>query len=156
MVNEPAYAPPLAVTARENIRAVVNALMTETGLTETFLSGFSSGASAFLKRLPETSMNIRTYDAVMGRLSAAFPADLIWPVGVPRPVPAELDDQARQELEAMIVRRRAIKAQEEAREARARAKRAAEEAREKSLEAREATKAARTVTAGGAAAPAQV
>jgi hypothetical protein len=156
MVNEHTYAPTLIETARANIGAVVAEIMRVTGLQQTFLSRFASRDSAFLKRLPDTSMNIRTYDEVMARLSAAFPEGCIWPAAVPRPVPADLDDVERQELAAMIVRRRAIKAQDEARDARARAKQAAEEAKEKSLEAREATKAARSVTAEGAAAPAQM
>lgn len=156
MVNEHAYAPPLAETARENIRAVVEVLMTEIKLTETFLSRFAKGDSAFLKRLPETSMNIRTYDEVMARLSAAFPEDLSWPDEVPRPAPADLDEASRKELEAMMIHRRAVKAQEEAREARLAVRRAKAEASEKTLKAREVSKTARNVTAGAAAAPASI
>lgn len=144
MVNPNAYAPTLTETARENIRAVVAALMDGTGLTETFLSKLVRGDSAFLRRLADHSMNLRTYDDVMGRLSAAFPSDLEWPANVPRPEPSDLGEAARQELEAMIVTRRALVAAKEAKEA-------MRLAREKGHEARVAKEAARNVTAGASA-----
>lgn len=155
MVNEHAYAPTLTDTARGNIRSVVSALMDATGLTETYLSKFLRGDSAFLKRLPETSMNLRTYDDVMARLSAAWPVGLAWPQDVPRLAPVALDDEDRRELEEMIARRLSLRAQEEVREARLRLKEARERAKAQGLDAREAREAAHTETAGAAAAPAQ-
>ena len=96
------YAPTLAETARLNIEAVALALMEHTGLSQTFVSKLCRSDSAFLMRLPETTMNITTYDVVMGRLSAIFPDDAIWPVDVPRPAPGEVPADLVVELEAKV------------------------------------------------------
>lgn len=147
MVNEFAYAPTLTETARNNIRTACDALIAATGLTDTLISRVVKGDSAFIKRLPETSINIRTYDEVMGRLSAAWPEDAEWPASVPRPAPIPLPDATRADLEAAMIKRRAIRAQEEARDAR----RVAREAR---AVARHVAGRSPKATAGGDQAPA--
>lgn len=98
------YAPTLAETARLNIEAVALAIMDHTGLSQTFVSKLCRSDSAFLTRLPETTMNITTYDVVMGRLSAIFPEDAIWPEAVPRPAPGEVPADLAEELSAKLAR----------------------------------------------------
>lgn len=156
MVTEPAYAPPLSETARNNVRAVVDALIAGTGLTETFVSAFAKGDRAFTKRMPETTMSMRTYDEAMGRLSAGWPSDLPWPEAVPRPEPAGLSEDERRVIDAMIIRRRADMAAKDAKAARQRVKEAQAAARIASQAAR-ASKGAAVIcsTAGGEQAPAQ-
>ncbi len=156
MVTEPAYAPPLSETARNNVRAVVDALIAGTGLTETFVSAFAKGDRAFTKRLPETTMSMRTYDEAMGRLSAGWPSDLPWPEAVPRPEPAGLSEDERRVVDTVIIRRRADLAAKEAKAARQRLKEAHGAARIASQAAKAAKDASAVhTTAGGEQAPAQ-
>lgn len=103
MVNEHAYAPTLTETARANIRTAVDALMSGTGLSQTFISRAMNGDSAWVKRLPETSINLRSYDAAMGRLSAMWPDDLPWPASVPRPAPLDLPPEVRADLDSRLI-----------------------------------------------------
>lgn len=105
MVNEHAYAPTLTETARANIETAADLFTASTGLSRTYLSTVLRGDSAFLKRLADTSMNIRSYDEVMGRMSAIWPDDVAWPVSVPRPAPVSLPDEIRAELEAKLADR---------------------------------------------------
>lgn len=116
------YAPTLAETARLNIEAVALAIMDQTGLSQTFVSKLCRSDGAFLLRLPETSMNITTYDMVMGRLSAIFPDGAIWPVAVPRPAPVEVPADLVAELEARLARIAAKREVEKARDAALRAR----------------------------------
>lgn len=149
MVNEPAYAPPLSQATRHHIRAAVDALIVGKGVTETFSSRLFTGDSAFVRRLPETSMNIRTYDQIMGRISALWPNDLEWPADVPRPEPLPIEDALRADLEVAIIRQAAIEAAKKAREARSLA-RAARQVAQHVSPPRSTKK-----TAGGEQAPAQ-
>lgn len=102
MVTKHAYAPTLTETARANIRAAVDALMSGTCLSQTFISRAMTGDSAWMKRLPETSMNLRSYDAAMGRLSAMWPDDLPWPASVPRPAPQDLPAEIKADLDGRL------------------------------------------------------
>lgn len=116
------YAPTLAETARLNIEAVSRAIMDHTGLPMTFVSKLCRSDSAFLMRLPDTTMNIATYDVVMGRMSAVFPADADWPDLVPRPAPVEVPADLLAELEAKLLRINSKRAADAAREADLRAR----------------------------------
>ncbi len=116
------YAPTLAETARLNIEAVAKAIMDHTGLSQTFVSKLCRSDSAFLMRLPETTMNITTYDVVMGRLSSIFPEDAVWPCDVPRPEPCDVPVDLVVELEAKLARIIAKRETEKARDAHLRAR----------------------------------
>lgn len=105
MVTEHAYAPTLAETARANIETAADLFIASTGLSRTYLSTVLRGDSAFLKRLADTSMNIRSYDDVMGRMSAIWPDDVAWPTSVPRPAPVCLPAEVKSELEAKLADR---------------------------------------------------
>lgn len=104
MVNEPAYAPPLIETARAHITTVVDALSAATGLKKTFISEVAKGDRAFLSRIEDTVFSFRTYDEVMGRLSAAWPDSAPWPETVPRYPPTDLPDDIRAELDRRLSR----------------------------------------------------
>lgn len=124
MDNDPAYAPTLTETARGNIRRVSQLLIAETGASLTTLSRLAKGDSAFLQRLNETSISLRSYDETMGRFSAIWPDSIDWPDDVPRPAPIPVSDAARAEYEASAIRHRAAVAAEAARQARATARQA--------------------------------
>lgn len=147
MVNERTYSPPLTVTARINVQTAVAALAAGTGLTETFISRLMNGDGAWVRRLPETSINLRSYDAAMERLSAAWPDDLPWPAEVPRPAPGFLSQEDRELVVSMIAKRRAAAKQAAASEALRRARELAAEAK--------AARVSIHKPAGGEQAPAQ-
>lgn len=147
MVNDPKYAPTLSETARRNISAVVQGIIAATGISETLVSRLGKSDGAFLKRLPENSISLRSYDEFMGRLSAAWPDDAAWPESVPRPEPTLIPDDIRADYEAALIKRRSILAAEAAREAR----RIAKEAK---AVARHVSGRGSNNTAGGEQAPA--
>lgn len=147
MVNENTYAPTLTETTRNNIRVAVDALTGATGLTDTLIGRTLKNDGGFLPRLGKTSINIRSYDEVMGRLSAIWPDEVEWPASVPRPAPIPVPDPVRADFEAALIKRRAIVAQEAAREARRIAK-------ETKAVARHVSGRVGNATAGGDQAPA--
>lgn len=104
MVTKPAYAPTLIETARANIVAVASAFVAATGLSETFVARVMRNDGAFIRRLPETTMNIRTYDEIMGKMSAIWPAGAAWPCDVPRPAPVAVSAEERAEVDARIAK----------------------------------------------------
>ena len=102
MVNEQTYAPPLIETLRAQARAVFDAYMAATGLSRTFISETICGDPAWIMRLDQNGMTIKTYDRFMSRFSAFWPPGLAWPEGVPRQAPADDIEPIREKVEEAI------------------------------------------------------
>ena len=106
MVTKHAYAPPLIETVRRNIDTVAGALSECTGMSRTLLSRIATGDRAFLFRLSEDSISVRSYDTAMSRLSAVWPDFAAWPENVPRPAPGDVPADLLETAQARIAKAR--------------------------------------------------
>ncbi len=73
----------------QNLLIVAEAYSGATGVSLTTIGKLLAQDGGFFKRAQRNSIRIRTYDEVMGRLSAVWPASLSWPQHVTRPAPIE-------------------------------------------------------------------
>lgn len=105
MEQETPFAPNALDVARDRLTALFDAYRSYTGFSPTFVGKLAvNGDPKFAKSYPSANFSFGTYDTVVSRFSAIWPADLPWPESVPRQAPATIDPETLADLHARLAR----------------------------------------------------
>ncbi|WP_336801760.1 hypothetical protein [Kaistia sp. MMO-174] len=96
--------PPLIDVARKAIAALFQAYCNATRMPLTLVSEVVSDDRAFVSRYHRSDLRISSYDRVVGRFSALWPAHVAWPRSVPRPPPLEVPPELMSKLSTREIR----------------------------------------------------
>lgn len=101
------YAPPSLEVARNNLRVLFRAFGEATGYPPTFIGFVARGEPKWARQFEERDFVHSSYDTAVSRLSALWPADVPWPVEVPRQAPSEIPADILEAIEARKERQEA-------------------------------------------------
>jgi hypothetical protein len=105
MENGTPFAASSLSIARSHLSVLFDAYRAFTGLAPTYVGALARGGDPkFYRSYLEQDFGFRSYDTVVSRFSAVWPADLPWPADVPRQAPAAIDRGTLDELTARLAR----------------------------------------------------
>lgn len=97
-MSDAQFQKPTLEVARENLARLFEAFATATGIAQAVASEIVADDRAFVYRAQRKPINFTTYDHVVGRFSAIWPAGADWPAPVPRLAPEALPPKAAARL----------------------------------------------------------
>ena len=87
------YAPTLRETTISRLNRLTD-MLSEAGMPPSALGRIVKNDANWVSDYRNRDIRVSTYDTVLARVSAIWPAHLAWPEDVPRPKPAEIEPVA--------------------------------------------------------------